>query len=109
MEDYVRGLGRFRGIRPSVRQRSSWAGRPWTVQVRPAGSYGFRNPRIPFLISSSSDVNGWLNGMATPSQTDAPDASKLPQDDIVGVTVILLTCLYQDKVRACIYHISRPA
>ena len=31
-------------------------------------------------------------------QTDAPDPSKLPKDDIVGVTVILLTCLYQDKV-----------
>lgn len=30
-------------------------------------------------------------------QTDAPDPSRLPRGDIVGVTVILLTCLYQDK------------
>ena len=32
-------------------------------------------------------------------QTDAPDPSRLPRGDIVGVTVILLTCLYQDKVK----------
>ena len=33
-------------------------------------------------------------------QADPPDSSKLPQDDIVGVTVLLLTCSYQTKVRA---------
>ena len=31
-------------------------------------------------------------------QTDAPDPSRLPEGDVVGVTVILLTCLYRDKV-----------
>ncbi|EIE18841.1 anti-silence-domain-containing protein [Coccomyxa subellipsoidea C-169] len=30
-------------------------------------------------------------------QADPPDHSKLPQDDIVGVTVLLLTCSYQSK------------
>ena len=34
-------------------------------------------------------------------QAHPPDASKLPQQDIVGVTVLLLTCHYQDVVRAC--------
>ena len=33
-------------------------------------------------------------------QADAPDGGKLPQQDIVGVTVLLLTCLYQDVVRS---------
>jgi hypothetical protein len=44
-------------------------------------------------------------------QASAPDASKLPKDDIVGVTAILLTCLYTNKVPAaqimpgaCISH-----
>ena len=32
-------------------------------------------------------------------QADPPDASKLPQEDIVGVTVLLLTCSYKEKVR----------
>ena len=31
-------------------------------------------------------------------QADGPDGTKLPQQDIVGVTVLLLTCLYQDVV-----------
>lgn len=31
-------------------------------------------------------------------QADPPDASLLPQDDIVGVTVLLLTCSYQGQV-----------
>lgn len=35
------------------------------------------------------------------AQADPPDASKLPQDDIVGVTVLLLTCSYKDRVRMC--------
>ncbi|KAK9826207.1 hypothetical protein WJX81_008381 [Elliptochloris bilobata] len=30
-------------------------------------------------------------------QADPPDASLLPQDDIVGVTVLLLTCSYQGR------------
>lgn len=32
-------------------------------------------------------------------QADAPDASKLPTADIVGVTVLLLTCSYKEQVR----------
>lgn len=32
------------------------------------------------------------------AQADPPDASLLPQDDIVGVTVLLLTCSYQNQV-----------
>lgn len=35
-----------------------------------------------------------------PGQADPPDSSRLPQDDIVGVTVLLLTCSYQNKVRS---------
>ncbi|CAL8463820.1 g3354 [Coccomyxa elongata] len=30
-------------------------------------------------------------------QADPPDSTRLPQDDIVGVTVLLLTCSYQNK------------
>lgn len=30
-------------------------------------------------------------------QADSPDVSKLPRDDIVGVTVILLTCSYENR------------
>lgn len=33
-------------------------------------------------------------------QADAPEHSKLPQADIVGVTVILLTCSYKEQVNA---------
>ncbi len=28
---------------------------------------------------------------------DAPDPSKIPKDEVLGVTVILLTCAYNDK------------
>ncbi len=44
------------------------------------------------------------------AQADPPDASLLPQDDIVGVTVLLLTCSYQNQVtlqqpasKACVW------
>jgi histone chaperone ASF1 len=30
-------------------------------------------------------------------QADAPDPSKLPPDEIIGVTVVLVTCSYQDR------------
>mmetsp|Transcript_5036 Transcript_5036/g.14476 ORF Transcript_5036/g.14476 Transcript_5036/m.14476 type:complete len:238 (-) Transcript_5036:620-1333(-) len=30
-------------------------------------------------------------------QADPPDHTKLPQDDILGITALLLTCLYADK------------
>lgn len=30
-------------------------------------------------------------------EADSPDVSKLPRDDIVGVTVILLTCSYENR------------
>ena len=30
-------------------------------------------------------------------QADAPDPSKLPPDEIVGVTVVLVTCSYQER------------
>eukprot|EP00884_Botryococcus_braunii_P003702 jgi/Botrbrau1/13332/Bobra.0334s0008.1 len=30
-------------------------------------------------------------------QADPPDSKRLPQEDIVGVTVLLLTCSYRDK------------
>ena len=39
------------------------------------------------------------------AQADPPDASKLPQDDIVGVTVLLLTCSYKDRV--CLARMPR--
>lgn len=32
-------------------------------------------------------------------QADPPEFSRIPPDDIVGVTVILLTCSYREKVR----------
>ena len=31
-------------------------------------------------------------------QADPPDFGRIPADDIVGVTVILLTCSYKEKV-----------
>lgn len=30
-------------------------------------------------------------------QADAPDISQIPQDDILGVTVVLVTCSYREK------------
>lgn len=33
------------------------------------------------------------------TQADAPDSSLIPSKDIVGVTVVLLTCSYQNQVR----------
>ena len=30
-------------------------------------------------------------------QADAPDISQIPEDDILGVTVVLVTCSYRDK------------
>lgn len=32
-------------------------------------------------------------------QVDPPDESKIPEQDILGVTVILLTCSYNGKAR----------
>ena len=31
------------------------------------------------------------------SQTDPPDATKIPREDVVGVTVVLLTCYYRNQ------------
>ena len=30
-------------------------------------------------------------------QADAPDTSKIPAEDVVGVTVVLLTCSYKSS------------
>ena len=30
-------------------------------------------------------------------ETDAPDFSKIPADDVVGVTVLILSCFYEEK------------
>lgn len=50
-------------------------------------------------MSLAAKSGGLIYCGARPNvQTDAPDPLKMPKDDIVGVTVILLTCLYQDKV-----------
>ena len=35
---------------------------------------------------------------AAPLQADPPEFTKIPPDDIVGVTVILLTCSYKNQV-----------
>ena len=35
--------------------------------------------------------------MPCPPQANSPDSSKLPAQDVVGVTVILLTCSYKDQ------------
>ena len=35
----------------------------------------------------------------SPVQADPPDFSKIPSADIVGVTVILLTCSYKNQAR----------
>lgn len=32
-------------------------------------------------------------------QADAPNWTKIPQDDLIGVTIILLTCSYRNQVR----------
>ena len=34
-----------------------------------------------------------------PVQADPPQPAKLPPDDILGVTVLFLSCSYQGKVR----------
>jgi histone chaperone ASF1 len=31
------------------------------------------------------------------SQAEAPDPAKIPQDDLLGVTVVILSCMYRDK------------
>ena len=36
-------------------------------------------------------------------QADAPDPRRIPTHDVLGVTVILLSCFYHEKVRA--YHV----
>ena len=30
-------------------------------------------------------------------QTDPPDAAKIPREDVIGVTVVLLTCYYRNQ------------
>ena len=46
-----------------------------------------------FIPSSSTDVN-----LCTVQfQADPPDVRKIPVDDIMGVTVVLLTCSYRSK------------
>ena len=57
------------------------------------------------VVPAATDLPScFLNSAAkrTPSclQANAPDPARLPQDDIVGVTVLLLTCSYQQQVRA---------
>ncbi len=42
------------------------------------------------------------------AQADPPDPAKLPQDDILGITAVLLTCLYGDKVRPSPCFRRRP-
>lgn len=42
------------------------------------------------------------------AQADPPDPAKLPQDDILGITAVLLTCLYGDKVRPSRCSRRRP-
>ncbi len=46
-----------------------------------------------FLSSLSS------SSVTTNSQADAPDPALIPSKDIVGVTVVLLTCSYQNQAR----------
>lgn len=36
--------------------------------------------------------------LCPPAQADPPEFGQIPPDDIVGVTVILLTCSYREKV-----------
>ena len=36
-------------------------------------------------------------------QADAPDPRRIPTHDVLGVTVILLSCFYHEKARA--YHV----
>lgn len=33
---------------------------------------------------------------------DPPNAANLPSDDVLGVTVILLTCSYHEEVCVCV-------
>lgn len=42
------------------------------------------------------------------AQADPPDPTKLPQDDILGITAVLLTCLYGDKVHPSSCFRRRP-
>lgn len=44
----------------------------------------------------SSDVSAAEHGVL---QSNPPDPAKLRMDDIMGITVILLTCSYNDKAR----------
>mmetsp|Transcript_19213 Transcript_19213/g.45827 ORF Transcript_19213/g.45827 Transcript_19213/m.45827 type:complete len:122 (+) Transcript_19213:530-895(+) len=41
-------------------------------------------------------------------QASPPDPAKLPQDDIVGVTVLFLSCSYRDKVFRETYNCHHP-
>jgi hypothetical protein len=59
-------------------------------------------------VSSPQKALAVLSVVALCAQADPPDASKLPQDDIVGVTVLLLTCSYKDRVRPPPYWVAQP-
>ena len=46
---------------------------------------------------SISGYDRFCVGVASCTQADAPDPSLVPQGDILGVTVVLLTCSYQNR------------
>lgn len=58
--------------------------------------------RLPWAAQQSCAAR-----LCTPAQADPPEFSQIPPDDIVGVTVILLTCSYREKVAAGIGKVWR--
>jgi hypothetical protein len=65
---------------------SSFSGRPTGLNAATAGR-------------SSGDVERWVFVQERPIcwQADPPNVEKIPQDSIIGVTVVLLSCAYKSR------------
>lgn len=53
-------------------------------------------PRAP-ASAPSARSRARAQTRALASQAEAPDPSKIPPDDLLGVTVVILSCMYRDK------------
>ena len=50
-----------------------------------------------FVALDSCAACAKINGGATKTQAPPPDVSKLPEGELLGVTVVLLTCSYRNQ------------
>ena len=73
-----------------------WVG-GWVVGMRLARRV--RATALPHCAVAPLTRTAHAPARAAPTQADAPDFSKIPPDDIVGVTIILLTCSYRSQAR----------